>query len=191
MYQKFVTTNAKGKPVLYTQLEKAVYGMMKSALLFYCKLVADLMLVGFSINPYDRCVANKTVNGPQMTICRHVDDLFLGHVDPSLVTRILDRLSRCYDTPDKKLNATCGPRHDYLGMNIDFPTQGSIAFDMIPYISKIIDAFPEKITGIASSPAADHLFHACPPSDAKLLPELQAHALHHTTAQLLFLSCVW
>jgi hypothetical protein len=34
MYQNFVTTNAKGKSVLYLQLEKAVYGMMKSALLF-------------------------------------------------------------------------------------------------------------------------------------------------------------
>ncbi len=32
MYCKFVTINAKGKPVFYVQLEKAVYGMMKSAL---------------------------------------------------------------------------------------------------------------------------------------------------------------
>ncbi len=35
MYHKYVTTNAKGKPVFYVQLEKVVYGMMKSALLFY------------------------------------------------------------------------------------------------------------------------------------------------------------
>jgi hypothetical protein len=61
---------------------------------------------------------------------------------------------------------------------------------MIPYTTKIIDAFPEKITGITLSPAADHLFQVHPPSDAKLLPELQAHAYHHTMAQLLFLSCV-
>jgi hypothetical protein len=41
-YCKHITMNAKGKPVLYVQLEKALYGMMKSALLFYRKLVADL-----------------------------------------------------------------------------------------------------------------------------------------------------
>ncbi len=35
IYCKYITTNAKGKPVLYVQLEKALYGMMKSALLFY------------------------------------------------------------------------------------------------------------------------------------------------------------
>ncbi len=55
---------------------------------------------------------------------------------------------------------------------------------MTPYITKIIDAFPEKITGIAFSPAADHLFHVHPSSDAKLLPEIQACAYHYTTAQL-------
>jgi hypothetical protein len=93
-----------------------------------------------------------------MTICWHVDDLFLGHGDPSLVTWILDWLSHCYDIPDKKVNATRSPHHDYLGMNIDFSTQGRVAFDIIPYITKIIDAFPEKISGIALSPEADHLF---------------------------------
>ena len=36
--------------VLYIQLEKTVYGMMKSALLFYRKLVADLLSIGFTIN---------------------------------------------------------------------------------------------------------------------------------------------
>ncbi len=63
IYCKFITVNAKGKPVFYVQLEKAVYGMMKSALLFYHKLVTDLTSLGFEINPYDPCVANKIING--------------------------------------------------------------------------------------------------------------------------------
>ena len=53
LYRKYITSNAKGKPILYVQLEKAVYGMMKSALLFYRKLVADLTSLGYEINPYD------------------------------------------------------------------------------------------------------------------------------------------
>jgi hypothetical protein len=51
MYCKYVTSNAKGKPVLYIQLEKAVYGMMKSALLFYCNLVANLKPLGYKNQP--------------------------------------------------------------------------------------------------------------------------------------------
>jgi hypothetical protein len=180
IYRKFVTTNKHGKPVLYVQLVKAVYGMMKSALLFYRKLVADLTLLGFTINPYDPCVANKIINGKQMTICWHVDDLLLGHKDPRVVSEFLSWLASRYDTADKKITVTRGHRHDYLGMTIDFTTSGAVAFDMIPYINKIMSAFPEKITGVTSSPAANHLFQVRSPNEAKFLPEEQAHAFHHT-----------
>ena len=132
----------------------------------------------------------KMVDSFQSTICWHVDDLLLGHAKKHVVTKFLAWLSQRYDTLDKKLNATRGPTHDYLGMNIDFSQQGLVKFDMIPYVDKIINAFPEKITGHTSSPATDCLFKVCPSSEAKLLPEDQATAFHHTTAQLLFLSRV-
>ncbi len=89
LYRKYINSNAKEKPILYVQLEKAVYSMMKSALLFYRKLVADLKSLGNEINPYNPCVANKTINGKQMTICWHVDDLFVGHADLTVVTDFL------------------------------------------------------------------------------------------------------
>jgi hypothetical protein len=190
LYRKYVTTNAKGKPILYVQLEKAVYGMMKSALLFYRKLVADLLSLGFTINPYDPCVANKIIDGKQMTICWHVDDLFIGHVDPKVITSFLEWLAQRYDTTDKKLNVVRGHKHDYLGMNLDFSSAGALQIDMVPYIAKVVDAFPEMITGVQSTPAGDRLFQVRPHDEAKFLPEEQARAFHHTTAQLLFLSRV-
>ena len=152
--------------------------------------MADLTSLGFEINPYDPCVANKIINGKQMTICWHVDDLFLGHKDPAVVTTFLQWLAKCYDTKEKKLNVIRGHHHDYLGMNLDFSQQGSVHIDMIPYIKKVNEAFPEKITGVQSTPAGDHLFQVRPASEAKFLPEEQARAFHHTTAQLLFLSRV-
>jgi hypothetical protein len=81
IYQKYITTNAKGKPILYVQLEKALYGMMKSALLFYFKLVVDLCSIGFILNPYNPCIANKMINGQWMTSCWPVEDLFISHKD--------------------------------------------------------------------------------------------------------------
>ena len=69
IYRKYVTTNPKGKPVLYVQLEKALDGMMKSAFLLYHKLVADLCSISFTINPYNPCVANKMIDGHHLTIC--------------------------------------------------------------------------------------------------------------------------
>jgi hypothetical protein len=75
-------------------------------------------------------------------------------------------------------------------MNIDFSDPGSVAFDMIPYISKILTSFPEWITGVSSTPATDHLFNVRPQHETSFLPEEQARSFHHTTAQLLFLSRV-
>ena len=62
LYRKYLM-DEKGKKVLYLRLQKALYGMMKSALLFYRKLISELKGVGFEINPYDPCVVNKMING--------------------------------------------------------------------------------------------------------------------------------
>jgi hypothetical protein len=75
-------------------------------------------------------------------------------------------------------------------MNLDFSHKGEIMIDMLPYLDKVITAFPEKIAGVQSTPAGDRLFQVRPSDEAKYLPENQARAFHHTTAQLLFLSRV-
>ncbi len=61
MYRQYVVLE-KERSVLYLRLQKALYGMMKSVLLFYRKLVLELKKMGFEINPYEPCVANKMVN---------------------------------------------------------------------------------------------------------------------------------
>ncbi len=67
IYANYVTFEGKSK-ILYVQVLKAIYGMLKSALLFYKKLKTDLESIGFEVNPYDPCVANCLVNGKQYTI---------------------------------------------------------------------------------------------------------------------------
>jgi len=75
-------------------MQKALYGILRSALLFYKKLVADLESDGFVLNPYDSCVVNKVVNGKQMTVCWHVNDLKVSHCNPAQVTIFGEWLSR-------------------------------------------------------------------------------------------------
>ena len=52
---------------------------MKAALLFYLKFLKNLKSIGFVLNPYDPCVANKSVDGAQLTVVWHVDDNLIGH----------------------------------------------------------------------------------------------------------------
>jgi hypothetical protein len=73
--KKALMQTINGKSVLCVELKKALYGTMHAALLFWRLLTSKLVAMGFKINPYDWCVANKTINGKQCTILWHVDDL--------------------------------------------------------------------------------------------------------------------
>ena len=53
LYRKYITVNRKGTTILYVRMQKALYGLLRSALLFYNKLMADLESDGFVLNPYD------------------------------------------------------------------------------------------------------------------------------------------
>ena len=71
--------------MLYFCLSKALYGMLRAALLFYKRVKSDLDDRGFVVNPYDPCVANKMIDGSQITVCWHVDDLNISHRDKEMV----------------------------------------------------------------------------------------------------------
>ena len=93
LYRKYLT-DEKQKKVLYLRLQKALYGMLKSALLFYRKLISELKGMGFEVNPYDPCVVNKMVNGSQMMVRWHVDDLMISHINNEAILQFLRVLRR-------------------------------------------------------------------------------------------------
>ena len=76
----------RGTKVLYLQVLRALYGMLVAAILWYQKLRKDLESIGFKINPYDPCVANRMVKGKQQTVVFHVDDLKCSHMDKKVNT---------------------------------------------------------------------------------------------------------
>jgi hypothetical protein len=82
LYRKYMSVDRKGTAILYVKLQKVIYGLLGSALLFYKRLVANPEGIGFKLNPYDPFVPNKEVNGTQMMVCWHVNDQKVSHVDP-------------------------------------------------------------------------------------------------------------
>ena len=171
-------------------MNKAMYGLLKSALRFYKKLVKDLKAYGFRLNPYDPCVANMMVNGEQHTVVWHVDDLKCSHKDPKVNTRLAVYCASIYgDT----VTVHRGKIHDYLGVNFDYGAQeGKVEISMIEYLHNIIEDF-EKIEDLgtpSSTPAIEQLFEVRDESDAgyEPLPEEKAVAFHRFTAKLLFMS---
>ncbi len=186
LYRKYIIYDKSNQALLNVKLSKAIYGLLKSALLFYKKIVADLQNyeAPFVVNPYDPCVANEIINGKQMTITWHVDDLKVLHVDPFQITKFAAYLASIYGNG---LMVRRGKVHDYLGMDLSVANEGVAQISMITYTTKNLTNFPEAITTSCATPAANHLFTVRDEATAKFLPETQAQAFHHTVAQLFFL----
>ena len=169
LYRQYVTYSKNGIPMLCVRLTKALYGMLRAALLFYKKLRGDLELTGFEVNPYDPCVANMQVDGSQLTVCWHVDDLKISHKSELVVTGFVAKLGQMYGG---KLTFSRGKVHDYLGMDLDFSSEpGAMIISMIKYLQKVIDEFPEVLHGTKACPAGKHLSDIRPDKVRELLPK--------------------
>ena len=119
-------------------------------------MTSSLQEWGYEINPYDWCVTNKTVDGKQMTVVWHVDDLKTSHKNADTVDALIKNLRERYG---KEVDLTIhrGKVHDYLGMKLYYPKQGKVIINMTDYLKKILDELPDKYQGRAITPAANHL----------------------------------
>ena len=157
LYRDYVVVE-KGEQVMYMELLKALYGTLRAARLFWQKLSKQLIDEwGFIPNKYDDCVVNKMVNGQQMTVVWHVDDLKVSLVDRTEVEKFVRKMEETFgkDTP---LTVSRGQVHDYLGMTLDFRTRGEVKINMEHYIDMMHQDAPDEMKGTATTPAAPHLF---------------------------------
>ena len=111
---------------------------MKSPLIFHLKFVESLTSIGFVLNPYDSCGANKIVDRHQLTVVWHVDDLKISHQNENVVMRMITWLRKTYEVLFDDGNGTMtvhrGKIHEYLGMSLDFTTDGQVQVTMFNYI---------------------------------------------------------
>ena len=185
LYSKYIHTE-KGKSVLYVQLKKALYGTIQASLLFWKKLSGILQEWGFELNIYDRCVANRIMNGKQCTILWHVDDLKILHADNKVVTDIIEKLSKQF-VKEKSLSITQGLIHKYIGTTIDFSNANKVMFMLYNYIKNTLEELPEEwLSRGTGTSAASHLFSVDP--DSEKLSKKDAVFFCHNVAKLLFLS---
>ena len=185
LYKKYLVSRRRGTKVLFAKANKAIYGTLRAALLFWQKLKGKLEDWGFMENPYDACTMNKIIDGDQATIVWHVDDLKISHRSEKVVRSILLDLEKEFGTV-APLTTTIGRVHDYLGMTIDYSEAGRVRFTMFDYLHEIIENLPGHLvtTRNTTTPAADHLFEVN--EDAERLSKKDAEIFHSYTAKLLF-----
>jgi hypothetical protein len=116
----------------------------------------------------------------------HIDDLKILHIDPNVVSDVVARLEAVF-VVEAPLTQTCGKRHDYLGMTLDFSTPRAVIVTMTNYIDSMLSDLPPAMDGEALTPAASHLFDIAIDSAQRQLAINDKEFFHHNVAKLLFL----
>jgi hypothetical protein len=164
---------------LYLRLDKALYGCIQSAKLWYDRLTKDLAQLGFIPNPYDPCVLNASFGDTQCSIALYVDDLLVTCENEQVLRNVENFLKSKYE----EVSANYGKLHDYLGMCFDFSSPGEVYISQTGLIFNLVDSL-----GLAprESPAGSKLFEI--PSDSPCLSERATQLFHSHVASLLYLA---
>jgi hypothetical protein len=145
VYTDYVTVTKRGEKSLLVECYNGIYGMMVAGLLYYCKFLSSLDKKGFTVNPYDPCVWNKDINEKQLTICFHIDDCKISHVDPKVNDKTIAWLRKEYESVfmdgTGKMKVARGKVHKYLGMTLDFTTPKLVKITMLEYVDEIIESW--------------------------------------------------
>ena len=174
---------------LVVQLNKALYGCIESAKLWYQEIASTLTKHGFTANPRDICIFNKTVRGTQITIAVYVDDLMMTSTDKKLVLEMEQILLSTYG----QFRTSCEKSMSYLGCTWDFSEKYFVKVSQTGMIQDLVASRERthvergtKLTGVPLSPGAPYLLDRTP--DCPLLNARDAKTFHTDVATALYLA---
>jgi len=185
-YKKYVTHEEGGKKVLYVRLNKALYGTVQAALLWYLMFTSTLKGMGFELNPYDLCVANADMEGSQCTVGFYVDDLIGTHKKDSVLEKVRDVIENEYGDIGAKISDT----FTYLG--IDFEVDRKNKWTKATMVSHLQDAVQdfEKLGSLdgrkVTTPATGTLFDVDP--DSPLLDDKKQKAFRSILMKVVYVA---
>jgi hypothetical protein len=145
VYKSYVSRYKKGMKQLLVQCQNSLYGTMVASLFYYRKFVKSLTDIGFIIKPYNPCVANKIIEGKQMTICFHVDYCKLSHSKKKVMDTMIEYLREEYESifedETGAMMVSRGKIHKNLVMTLDYTVRGQVKITMFDYVDDILTAF--------------------------------------------------
>jgi hypothetical protein len=97
------------------------------------------------------------VNGKQLTVQFHVDDLKISHMEETVIKEMVEDLNGVFGQGGTLLEASYGKVHEYLGMMIDDSEENIVKFTMYDYLEDILAESPDDMKGMAVTPAHSKL----------------------------------
>jgi len=124
-YAPYIRNNG----TVIVQLDRALYGLVESAKLWYQNLSSTLNSLGFKANQRDPCVFNRGTGNERCSLCFHVDDLLVTAITTAELDRVCEQLRGRYQT----ITTHRGANHSYLGMSLSFSKAGTVSVTMEGY----------------------------------------------------------
>lgn len=175
-FQQFVEKN--GTSVV--ALDKALYGCVESASLWYNHLRGTLLAHGMKENEYDCCVFNKSAEGgKQLTVAVYVDDLFCSCEREDGLAGLLAYLRDVY----KNVKSKQGKMLDYVGMTFDFREPGVASVTMAACVDELLKGC--GVVANRATPATENLFET---REAPKASEEEKRWFHSNVAKMLYLA---
>ena len=172
---------ADARGCVVVKLDKALYGCVESAALWYENLRVSFSDLGYTPNPYDICVFNRrNEQGVQCTVAIHVDDLLITSACTLMIEDLAAGLVKRYGEITRKN----GPVVNYLGMVFDLTTLGEARVTMTGFVDEMLKEC--GIIGKARTPATEGLFDVR--LDVETVTEQQRVTFHRCVAKLLYLA---
>jgi hypothetical protein len=163
---------------------------MVASLLYCCKFVKSLTDIGFVLNPYDPCVADKIINKKQFTVCFHVDNCTLSHRQPKVMDRMINWLCHehesVFEDGSGEMTVSGGKAHEHLGMTLDHSVRDQAKVSQFGYVEEIVIAFDKAEpngAGTKTSAAPTNLFTVN--EDCEKLGQQKATEFHNLVAKTL------
>ncbi len=154
------------------------------------------------MNPYDPCVWNRVIVGKQMTICFHVNNCKISHLDPKVVNYTIvwlhDEYNSVFTDGSSMMKVARGKVHKYLGMTLDLATLKTVKVTMLEYVDEIIGSWDKACSELndgykavsgckrIATAAPDDLFKV--DEDAVKLDQARAKAFHNITAKGIYVA---
>ncbi len=139
------------------KLNKAIYGLIESAMLWYEHLKETLLSLGYTCLDADRGVFVRKTKHGRSTLCIHVDDILASSSHPSLERNLLEGLRRVY----KEITLHEGNHLSYIGMAIDFDRDAGIVEVSQPgYIDELLKEY--GVTKTFKSPTTNNFLSPDP-----------------------------
>ena len=150
------TQYVQGDGTLLMELDRALYGLIQSARLWYNRLTEVLRKRGYKANPADPCVWNDGEGAGQSTVLFHVDDLSCSSTNLEKLKALEAVLVSEFG--EEHIKCVYGDKQEYLGMLFEYLIDRRVKVSMRGYLQAILDYSGIDQTKKAKTPAASHLF---------------------------------